>query len=72
MVSRQAGFSMAAADSGFSPPLCFVEMPLTALLLTVRKHPDSVRFRPLHSTALRVTTRPPPACPRSASFRSAI
>jgi hypothetical protein len=37
MVSRQAGFSLAAADSGFSPPLCFVEMPLTALLVAVRR-----------------------------------
>jgi len=33
MVSLQAGFSLAATDSGFSPPLCFVEMPLTALLV---------------------------------------
>jgi hypothetical protein len=26
-------FSLAAADSGFSPPLSFVEKPLTALLV---------------------------------------
>jgi hypothetical protein len=37
MVSRQAGFSMAAADSALSSPLCSVEMPLTALLVAVRR-----------------------------------
>ena len=67
-----ACFSCCAADAGFSPPLCFVEMPPTALPMAVRKHPDSVRFRPLHFTALRVSRRPAPACPCSVSFRSAI
>jgi len=37
MVSQQPGFSMVAADSALSPQLCFVEMPLTALLVAVRR-----------------------------------
>jgi hypothetical protein len=71
-VADQMNQKQSAADSTLSPLVCSVEMPLTALLVAVRKHPDSVRFRPHHFTSLRVTTRPSPACPRSASFRSAI
>jgi hypothetical protein len=37
MVSRQAFFPMAAADSALSSPLCSVKKPLTALLVAVRR-----------------------------------
>jgi hypothetical protein len=36
-----------AADNGFSPPLCFVEMPLTALPVGGPTPPGSDRFTSL-------------------------
>jgi hypothetical protein len=54
MVFRQACFSMAAADSGFSPPLCFVEKPLTALLVA----DIGRRLRQVTTTGKKTEARP--------------
>jgi hypothetical protein len=37
LLSGKLVLSIAAADSVLSPPLCFVEMPLTALLVAIGK-----------------------------------
>jgi hypothetical protein len=43
------GFSSRVADTDISPPLCFVEMPTTALLMAGLTPSGSDRFTPLLS-----------------------
>ena len=45
----QRGNKKSLADIGFSPPLCFVEMPLTALRVNGLTPSGSGRFTPLRS-----------------------
>jgi hypothetical protein len=54
LVFRQACFSLAAADSGFSPPLCFVEKPLIALLVA----DIGRRLRQVTTTGKKTEARP--------------
>jgi hypothetical protein len=65
-------FLVAAADSSFSSPLRFVEKPLTALLVAMRKHPDSVRSRPLRSNLNPVETGLAPLRERKLALQTTI
>ena len=49
-VADQMNQKQSAADSALSPPLCFVEMPLTALQVAVRSHEDLMNAISLNSS----------------------